>query len=130
MFGFKLEAKYFPYFTIGLHTVMRGGSIPMCMVFGAVAAQIYYYLLIDYPQQGGRHNFIRTPQIYKWLLDQKPARPGAGSYTVTDDSSGYKAYKPSGWKPSTSGTTSTSESTLHNRKSGSSRFWGEGKTLK
>ncbi|KAJ2687493.1 hypothetical protein IWW39_002907 [Coemansia spiralis] len=104
-FGFKFPARYFPYTIIALEFVLDHGSIPYAMVYGWVAAHLYYYLSVDLPSQGGL-NYIPTPQLFYRYIGQVRR---ANAQTTT------------------SGTATTTN--LYHQRPGGGHFWGTGRTI-
>ncbi|KAJ2823936.1 hypothetical protein GGI24_003542 [Coemansia furcata] len=103
--GFKFPARYLPYVTIGLEYVLAHGNVPYGMVYGWMAAHLYYYLSVDLPSQGGL-NYIPTPQLfYRYIGQARRADP----------------------RTTTSGSASTSNA--YHQRPGGGHFWGAGRTM-
>ncbi|KAJ2004701.1 hypothetical protein GGI04_002523 [Coemansia thaxteri] len=104
-FGFKFPARYLPYVTMALEFVLDHGNVPYDMIYGWMAAHLYYYLSVDLPSQGGL-NYIPTPQLLYRFLGQV-RRADARS---------------------TSSGTATSGNPIHQRPGGG-HFWGTGRRM-
>ncbi|KAJ2056980.1 hypothetical protein GGI17_005892 [Coemansia sp. S146] len=104
-FGFKFPARYLPYVTIAFEYVLDHGTIPFGMVYGWMAAHLYYYLSVDLPSQGGL-NYIPTPQLFYRYIGQVRR---ANAQTTS------------------SGSATTSN--LYHQRPGGGHFWGTGRTM-
>ncbi|KAI8321158.1 DER1-domain-containing protein [Martensiomyces pterosporus] len=60
--GFRFPAAYLPYVVMALDYVANHGATPYAMIYGWIAARVYYYLVVDLPARGGI-NYIPTPQF-------------------------------------------------------------------
>ncbi|OMJ11945.1 Derlin-1 [Smittium culicis] len=121
MFGFKVEARYFPYFLMFLEFIIKGGYTPYAMIYGAIASRLYYYLKIDYPAHGGRRQFIRTPQLYLRIFPQSESR----SNSLKDSSNpGFTAFAPKSY-----GLSSSSQKSSFSNPNKGGHLWGQGKKL-
>ncbi|KAJ2337555.1 hypothetical protein GGI00_000158 [Coemansia sp. RSA 2681] len=103
--GFRFPARYLPYVTIAFEYVLDRGTIPFGMLYGWMAAHLYYYLSVDLPSRGGL-NYIPTPQLFYRYLGQ-PLR--ASAHTTS------------------SGSATTSN--MFHQRPGGGHFWGAGRTV-
>ena len=83
-----MDAKYLPYALLCLTVIIRHPMAAMYEVVGLVAAHLYDFLTVYWPQFGQGINVIRTPNfVREWFSS------GTGSKDVTVKGHGI-AYQP------------------------------------
>uniref|UniRef100_A0AC35TTV8 Derlin n=1 Tax=Rhabditophanes sp. KR3021 TaxID=114890 RepID=A0AC35TTV8_9BILA len=76
-FGTRFKAVYLPWVLLGFNMILRGGGLNE--ITGIIIGHLYYFSMVQYPQENGTEPFISTPEfLRRWLPDTTGGFSGFG----------------------------------------------------